>query len=58
MNAIALHTASPLAPAAVIPPARREIRSRDFGVGYGSSSGYFSRRRYAGNAFAPRFRFN
>ena len=28
-------------------PARREYRERDFGVGYGRSSGYASDRRYA-----------
>lgn len=27
-------------------PARRSRRERDFGVGYGSSSGYAARRRY------------
>ena len=33
-------------------------RTRDFGVGYGASSGYASNRRYAGDRadFAPRFR--
>lgn len=35
-------------------PARRE---RDFGVGYGSSSGYASNRRYAPCAMASGFRF-
>jgi len=36
---------------------RREYRERDFGVGYGRSSGYASERRYA-NAWngEPRFR--
>ena len=48
------HAARPVA--AVAPSSRREPRSRDFGIGYGSSSGYFSQRRYSGNAFAPRFR--
>jgi len=33
-------------PAASV-PARREYRERDFGVGYGRSSGYASDRRYA-----------
>lgn len=47
-----VHAARPVV--AVAP--RREHRSRDFGIGYGSSSGYFSQRRYSGNAFAPRFR--
>lgn len=41
-------------PAASLP--RREPRSRDFGIGYGSSSGYFSQRRYAGSPAASRFR--
>lgn len=36
-------------------PAKRE---RDFGIGYGASSGYASARRYATNWTAPRFRFN
>lgn len=35
-------------------PARRE---RDFGVGYGASSGYASARGYAPRAMAPGFRF-
>lgn len=39
------------------PPARRENRVRDFGVGYGNSSGYVSNRRYASASIAPRFRF-
>ncbi len=34
---------------------RREHRARDFGVGYGSSSGYASGRRYAANWGNPRF---
>ena len=35
-------------PAAPVAPApRREYRERDFGVGYGRSSGYASARRYA-----------
>ncbi len=36
--------------------ARRERRARDFGVGYGSSSGYAARDRYAPNLAAARFR--
>jgi hypothetical protein len=31
-------------------------RARDFGVGYGNSSGYASARRYLGSQPAPRFR--
>jgi hypothetical protein len=38
-------------------PARREHRERDFGIGYGNSSGYVSNRRYASHWGAPRFRF-
>ena len=36
--------------------ARRERRERDFGVGYGSSSGYASPRRYTQDWATPRFR--
>jgi len=45
----------PATPAATAP--RREYRERDFGIGYGRSSGYASARRYA-NAWngEPRFR--
>lgn len=42
--------------AAALPPARREPRTRDFGVGYGNSSGYASRRRYASSSVSARFR--
>lgn len=45
---------SPLAP---VPPPRREYRERDFGIGYGRSSGYASDRHYVnGWAGAVRFR--
>ena len=38
-------------------PTRREYRERDFGVGYGRSSGYASDRRYASDwTGALRFR--
>ncbi len=37
-------------------PARREHRERDFGIGYGNSSGYVSNRRYASHWGAPLFR--
>ena len=43
-------------PAAPATTPMREPRSRDFGVGYGRSSGYFHQRRYAGNAPARLFR--
>ncbi|MFL6591889.1 MAG: hypothetical protein ACJ8GK_04175 [Luteimonas sp.] len=35
------------APAKAEPAARREYRERDFGIGYGRSSGYASTRQYA-----------
>lgn len=34
---------------------RREHRTRDFGIGYGSSSGYATARRYADNWGNARF---
>ena len=36
--------------------ARRERRERDFGIGYGSSSGYASERRYVNDWGLTRFR--
>lgn len=42
----------------VVPFAARPVkRERDFGVGYGSSSGYATTPRYVSNQTAPRFRF-
>lgn len=42
---------------AVVPmPTRHVHRERDFGVGYGNSSGYASARRYADPREQPRFR--
>ena len=38
-------------------PAPRRHRERDFGVGYGNSSGYASDRRYTPAAGTARFRF-
>ena len=35
---------------------RRTHRERDFGVGYGASSGYASARRYTSQWAPPRFR--
>lgn len=43
-------------PVAFAPPTRHTHRERDFGVGYGNSSGYASPRRYADNWGQPRFR--
>lgn len=64
MNVFALSPAAaprPL-PAVVIASAHAAVarapRTRDFGVGYGNSSGYVRTRRYAGAAFAPRFRIS
>ena len=37
-------------------PARRERRERDFGIGYGSSSGYASAKRYVNDWGLTRFR--
>ena len=36
--------------------ARRERRERDFGIGYGSSSGYATDRRYVNDWGLTRFR--
>ena len=36
--------------------ARRERRERDFGIGYGSSSGYASAKRYVNDWGLTRFR--
>lgn len=45
------------APQAVSRPRRNQHRQRDFGIGYGSSSGYGCSRRYASDwTGAPRFR--
>ena len=35
---------------------RSQHRERDFGVGYGNSSGYASHRRYSSSSFQPLFR--
>ena len=50
-----LDSAKP-APAAQPAPARQQYRERDFGVGYGNSSGYASHRRYSNSSFQPLFR--
>ncbi|GAB3345145.1 hypothetical protein [Lysobacter tyrosinilyticus] len=42
--------------AAQAAPIRHVHRDRDFGVGYGNSSGYGRDRRYTSNGFAPLFR--
>lgn len=41
----------------VTTPSRHLHRERDFGVGYGNSSGYASQRRYTSNWAPPHFRF-
>ncbi|MFD0739796.1 hypothetical protein ACFQZQ_10935 [Lysobacter koreensis] len=38
-------------------PARHVHRARDFGVGYGNSSGYASDRKYVSQWAPPRFKF-
>lgn len=50
-------TATARAPRPSIAPLPSARRERDFGVGYGRSSGYASPRRYASNWAPPRFRF-
>ena len=47
---------APVSPLALMNVPSRTHRERDFGVGYGSSSGYASNRRYSSNAFQPLFR--
>lgn len=37
-------------------PTRRQHRERDFGVGYGNSSGYALSKRYTSDWGQPRFR--
>ena len=39
-----------------VAPTRHQHRERDFGVGYGNSSGYASTRRYTAEWTQPRFR--
>ena len=53
-----LPTTVPNAPAtaSAAAPVGRLHRQRDFGVGYGSSSGYASARRYADTRGQPHFR--
>jgi len=46
--------ATPATPA-IARPSRREHPARDFGIGYGSSSGYASSKRYADNWGNARF---
>lgn len=70
LSRTAAHPASGLAPAQVAlsmtaqlpasqapsPQARYEHRARDFGVGYGNSSGYASGKRYVRDWGPARFR--
>ena len=58
MNAFFAIPTRPTAPSAnVVPlPVRHIHRERDFGVGYGNSSGYATTRRYAQDWMQPRFR--
>jgi hypothetical protein len=62
MNALTTRTVTTTpnsAPATTVnaAPARHQHRQRDFGVGYGNSSGYASNRSYTSNWVQPRFRF-
>lgn len=61
MNATPVRTAPQTVPPAAPEPMvvvafRREHRARDFGVGYGSSSGYATDRHYLRDHVVPRFR--
>lgn len=49
-------TTTARAPSASL-PARSERRQREFGTGYGRSSGYAAARGYAGTASLAMFRF-
>jgi hypothetical protein len=42
-----LKTSPAITQSQTLAPKRREYRERDFGVGYGRSSGYASQRQYA-----------
>lgn len=46
-----------VAPIVQRPLPAAERRERDFGIGYGSSSGYASGKRYTPTTAATRFRF-
>lgn len=53
----ATHPEAPRADENVIPfDARRAYRDRDFGIGYGRSSGYAADKRYTSDWGQPRFR--
>ncbi|MDR0184842.1 hypothetical protein [Lysobacter arvi] len=61
MNALTTFAPSaksvPASPLALMNAPSRNHRERDFGVGYGASSGYASNRRYTTDWAPPRFRF-
>jgi len=48
---------APVSPLALMNAPSRNHRERDYGVGYGTSSGYASNRRYTTDWAPPRFRF-
>jgi hypothetical protein len=60
MNAFFAVQTRPNAPSANVNVAPLQVRhihrERDFGVGYGNSSGYASNRHYAHDWMQPRFR--
>ena len=56
MNALTPQTPTRNHASVVTLPARRERRERDFGIGYGSSSGYASAKRYTNDWGLTRFR--
>ena len=59
MNTFARAPISPRSPSAPVPPAvaSRPYPERDFGVGYGNSSGYASDRHYTSDWMPDRFVF-
>lgn len=56
MNVLNTKSSSRKSSNVVAMPARRERRERDFGIGYGSSSGYASAKRYTNDWGLTRFR--
>ncbi|KFN41262.1 hypothetical protein [Arenimonas oryziterrae] len=52
--AVSYPSTAPTTPAQA--QASRRYRERDFGIGYGASSGYASERRYANTGAAPLLR--
>jgi hypothetical protein len=58
VQTLQFRTSNPSKTASFAPsaPAQLKPRERDFGIGYGKSSGYGSNRRYASDCVQPLFR--